>query len=196
VPLGSQATPSGANASVGIDVQCNAAQRAHTFRQRHLPELRVRSVQPKSHRCGCQRELLGRTHRHRTCGRPDESQSDLRHSRWCTSGSQHYSVVFLIVLGGNPGPEHTVSYPECPGATVVSGIIDTPQTWSGEILVVGDVTIASDLTILPGTQVFFDPLHDAQASGSDYSRCELILAGGTLTASGTAENRSSSHRPQ
>jgi hypothetical protein len=84
---------------------------------------------------------------------------------------------------GNPGPVQNFTY-NYPGATQVSGTISSAQTWSGTVLVVGDVTIAGSLTIAPGTTVLFDALHDSQASGNDRSRCELIV-NGSLNATGT-----------
>ncbi|MCX6872221.1 MAG: Ig-like domain-containing protein, partial [Verrucomicrobia bacterium] len=64
-----------------------------------------------------------------------------------------------------------------PGSTV----------WSGTVDVTGDVTIAvgETLTILPGTDVRFHT-GDANASGTDLNRTEIILNGGTLNATGTA----------
>jgi hypothetical protein len=73
------------------------------------------------------------------------------------------------------------------GATQVSGIIGSGQTWSGTVLVVGDVTVSGSLTIMPGTTVLFDALHDNQVSGSDHSRCELIV-NGSLNAAGTPDS--------
>ncbi|MEK6537116.1 MAG: right-handed parallel beta-helix repeat-containing protein, partial [Actinomycetota bacterium] len=89
------------------------------------------------------------------------------------------------VLGGSPGALQNLTYPAAGGAQIVSGTIDTAQTWSGTVLVVGDVTVVGSLTIAQGTTVLFDSLHDAQAGGSDRSRCELIVNGGSLTIAGT-----------
>ena len=90
--------------------------------------------------------------------------------------------------GGSPGSLHDFDY-SVPGTTaVVSGEVSDSQTWSGTVVVIGDVTIIGGgaLTILAGTEVLFDALHDAQASGSDRSRCELIVQGGSLLVDGTA----------
>jgi hypothetical protein len=85
---------------------------------------------------------------------------------------------------GNPGTVQNFSY-VYPGATQVSGTINSAQTWSGTMLVIGDVTVNGSLTIEPGTTVLFDALHDNQASGNDRSRCELII-NGSLNATGTS----------
>ena len=90
--------------------------------------------------------------------------------------------------GGSPGSPHNFDY-TVPGTTaVVSGEVSDSQTWSGKVVVIGDVTIigGGSLTIQPGTEVLFDALHDTQASGNDLSRCELIVQGGTLLVDGTA----------
>jgi hypothetical protein len=90
--------------------------------------------------------------------------------------------------GGSPGPLQSFDY-SVPGATqVVSGSVNGSQTWTGKIVVVGDVTVTGNLTIAAGTEVIFDALHDTQASGSDRSRCELILNGGSLLVNGTSGN--------
>ena len=87
---------------------------------------------------------------------------------------------------GNPGPLQTFTY-AVPGVTqVVSGNVDLSQTWSGTVLVVGDVTVTGNLTIMPGTTVMFDALHDTLTAGNDRSRSELILNGGSLNIAGTA----------
>ena len=93
------------------------------------------------------------------------------------------------VTGGSPGPAHNLDYTlYVPGAQVVSGLVDTTTTWSGKMLVVGDVTVTGDLTIAAGTQILFDPKHDARTGGTDGSRCEIILNGGSLTVAGTDAN--------
>ena len=85
---------------------------------------------------------------------------------------------------GNPGTLQYFTY-NYPGPAQVSGTINSSQIWSGTILVMGDVTVNGSLTIMPGTTVLFDALHDNQASGSDRSRCELIV-NGSLNAAGTS----------
>jgi parallel beta-helix repeat protein len=89
------------------------------------------------------------------------------------------------VVGGNPGPLQNYDYP-LPGVThTVAGVIAGTETWSGKVLVIGDVTVTGSLDIEPGTEVVFEHLHDTQTGGNDTSRSELILDGGTLTAEGT-----------
>ena len=90
------------------------------------------------------------------------------------------------VIGGNPGPLQTLPYP-VPGVTMTaSGALAGSTTWSGKVLVVGDVIVQGSLTIQPGTEIVFDPLHDATAGGADKNRCELIVDGGVLNVAGTA----------
>ena len=69
-----------------------------------------------------------------------------------------------------------------------SGPINANTTWSGNVRITGDVTVNSGatLTISPGTTVNFDFNSDDQVGGSNTSRCELIINGGTLNASGTS----------
>ncbi|MCP5533181.1 MAG: right-handed parallel beta-helix repeat-containing protein [Akkermansiaceae bacterium] len=90
------------------------------------------------------------------------------------------------VVGGSPGSLQTFSYPEAGVTRIVAGTLSGSESWSGKILVVGDLTITGSLTIDPGTEVVFEHLHDTQASGLDTSRSELILQGGSFTAIGTA----------
>jgi len=68
-----------------------------------------------------------------------------------------------------------------------SGIITSNEDWSDLVVVTGDVTIPSDVTVTiePGTSVRSLADFDAEASGADPSRCELIVQG-TLIAEGTA----------
>lgn len=73
---------------------------------------------------------------------------------------------------------------------VVSGPVEESQTWSGHVLVTGDVFIQPSvtLTIAPGTLVEFELLRDTNVSGWWLSRSELIVNGGNLVANGTPEN--------
>ncbi len=80
---------------------------------------------------------------------------------------------------GSPGPLQNFDYSGLGAGEVVSGYWKG-RTWSGRIAVIGDVTIMGNLTIAAGTEVLFDPLHDAAAGGIDASRSELILQGGSL----------------
>ncbi|MCB1134143.1 MAG: right-handed parallel beta-helix repeat-containing protein, partial [Verrucomicrobiae bacterium] len=90
------------------------------------------------------------------------------------------------VTGGSPGPLQSYNYPIPSVTQTVAGAIAGADTWSGKVLVIGDVTVTGSLTIEPGTEVVFEYLHDTQTAGTDTSRSELILDGGTLTAAGTA----------
>ena len=70
-----------------------------------------------------------------------------------------------------------------------SGEITNEVTWSGKVLVTGDVWIreGGKLTVQAGTQVLFDPLRDDQTGGKNSSLCEIIVAGGDLVVAGTPE---------
>ena len=61
----------------------------------------------------------------------------------------------------------------------VSGSLLESTTWSGDVLVRGDVTVSEDdtLWIAPGTNVMMSRIADAEASGRDTARCELIVEG-------------------
>jgi hypothetical protein len=88
--------------------------------------------------------------------------------------------------GGSPGPLQNFTYGLTGVTNVVSGTIDAAEIWSGTVLVVGDVAVTGPLTISAGTQVFFDALHDSLAAGTDRSRCELVVNGGSLVVAGTS----------
>ncbi len=74
-------------------------------------------------------------------------------------------------------------------AQTTSGTLTTDETWSGSILITGDVTVpdAISLTIMPGTLVEFTAISDDTSGGADSSRCELIVEG-ILTADGESGN--------
>jgi len=61
-------------------------------------------------------------------------------------------------------------------------VLPGDTTWSGEVLVTGDVTVpaGSTLTIEPGTTVRFAALSDNTAGGQDPERGELIVHGSLL----------------
>ncbi len=73
------------------------------------------------------------------------------------------------------------------GAETTSGVITVSETWSGEVMLTGDVVVAggATLTILPGTIVKAQPDADDQESGVDETLIEIIIEGGILDASGT-----------
>ncbi len=74
-------------------------------------------------------------------------------------------------------------------SSTFSGNIASNTTWNQNILITGDVTVPSGvtLTILPGTTVFFVSNSDDQASGFRTGQAEIIVHG-TLTAEGTESN--------
>jgi len=70
--------------------------------------------------------------------------------------------------------------------TEVSGTISTNTTWSGEILIVGDISVSSGvtLTVLPGTKVMFKHYRGYR---EPWKRLGMQVQG-TIYAVGTAEN--------
>ncbi len=70
-----------------------------------------------------------------------------------------------------------------------SGTIDSDTTWKRDVLITGDVSVASGvtLTINPGVDVYFTADSDDQSAGDDGSRCE-ILVNGRLLAQGTSSS--------
>ena len=94
------------------------------------------------------------------------------------------------VLSENPGSVQPFDYTRPGVGKVVTGPIVESQTWSGHVLVTGDVSIqpAATLIIEPGTLIEFELLRDTSVSGWWTSRAELIVAGGNLIANGTADN--------
>ncbi len=67
-----------------------------------------------------------------------------------------------------------------------SGILTEDETWSGTVVLTGDVTVpaGTTLTLSPGTTVRFTALSDDQAGGENSDRSELII-NGSLSAVGT-----------
>lgn len=74
---------------------------------------------------------------------------------------------------------------------VYSGLkINDTRTWSGTIIIEGDVTITEKgrLTIEPGTKILFKPQMDKANSGKDKTRSELIVKG-SLIVKGQMERK-------
>ncbi len=69
----------------------------------------------------------------------------------------------------------------------VTGILPGDTTWSGVVLMTGDVTVPADasLTIMPGTTVMAESYTDDQVSGNQLSLVSIEVLG-TLNARGTA----------
>ena len=72
-------------------------------------------------------------------------------------------------------------------ASTTSGPITNAETWSGTVLLTGDVTVRTNgsLTILPGSRIESTPRADDQVGGLHTSRIELIVDRGTFNAVGT-----------
>lgn len=74
---------------------------------------------------------------------------------------------------------------------VINGqVINKKETWSGKILIRGDVVIGKKghLVIEPGAQIEFAPHLDVTSSGKDKSRSELIVKG-VLIVKGQYDNK-------
>jgi len=101
------------------------------------------------------------------------------------SASLQQQFVFSAVYATDMTDASEFSYRT---VTTKSGVITTDETWSGEVLVTGDVVVASGatLTILPGSTIRFLPGFDDQASG-DYPSLTEIRVIGALIAVGTAQ---------
>lgn len=58
------------------------------------------------------------------------------------------------------------------------GVVDTSETWSGNIYLVGDVVIGADavVTVLAGTKLFYAP-YDIFNRGDDAEHTEIIVKG-------------------
>jgi hypothetical protein len=69
-----------------------------------------------------------------------------------------------------------------------SGRISGDETWIGDVLITGDITIGAGatLTIAPGSRVSFAADSDDQSSGEAVGLCEITVFG-TLNAAGTAQ---------
>jgi hypothetical protein len=78
------------------------------------------------------------------------------------------------------------------GQTTVlpGGELSGSNSWQGIIRIQGDIIIpaGSRLTIQPGTQILFDVSSDRTKSGTDKTRCEIIVRG-SLLARGQANNK-------
>lgn len=71
-----------------------------------------------------------------------------------------------------------------PALKLKDGVIEGQQTWSGEVRIDGVVTVkkTGQLTITPGTRIFFEPRDE---DGDGIGDAELLVEG-TLVAKGTA----------
>ena len=75
-------------------------------------------------------------------------------------------------------------------AQTTSGEISGTEVWSGTVELTGDITIpfGGDLTIQPGTRVLVATRDDTR-SGDNADKIEIRVAGGSLKAVGTPDNR-------
>lgn len=73
---------------------------------------------------------------------------------------------------------------------VRGGELSGTVNWQGTVRVEGDVIVANgaELNIAPGTKIIFSPQSDRTRSGTDKTRCELIIRG-KLTAQGQPDNK-------
>ncbi len=90
------------------------------------------------------------------------------------------------LVGGSGGSSESILYTTPDVTLQAAGEIATAQSWSGKILLTGDVRIVpgGTLTIQPGTLIVADFLRDSTVGGEDASRCELTVAGGQLLIQG------------
>ena len=116
-------------------------------------------------------------------------------------------TIFIILLGGyfiynNSSQEKSSLFVSNRN---ISGVINTDQTWSGNIYVTGDVNVKKGvtLTILPGTIVTVTAFSDDQQGGVDHphdppfpkdpdrkeTSSTVIQINGILNASGTPDNK-------
>lgn len=88
----------------------------------------------------------------------------------------NYSLLIILVI-------FTTSYTQV--QKIIGEKITGNVNWRGTIVIAGDVIIEqkSRLVIEPGTKVLFEPNQDLAKSGSDKTRCEIIVRG-TLIARG------------
>ncbi len=85
-----------------------------------------------------------------------------------------------------PGDSITVTIAK--GQQIRMGLLEEDETWDGEVILLGDVTVPAGmtLTIQPGTVVRSAAWQDGEVSGLDPNRTELMVLG-NLQANGTAE---------
>ena len=121
----------------------------------------------------------------------------------CIDYNCSYSQITPCCGNGICEPGET--YKECADDCEKTGNFEESEVWGGEILITGDVSIARDLTILPGTVVKFAVQDDQQdgwetpADGYNaldptrlisYGKTHSsLMVEGKLTAAGTLNNK-------
>jgi hypothetical protein len=82
--------------------------------------------------------------------------------------------LFSYNITIDPGYGHLVKITE-----VRTDTIKQNETWSGDVLMIGDVTVASNatLTLNDGTKIYVRPNYDYQGSGIDSTKSEVIVDG-------------------
>ena len=107
---------------------------------------------------------------------------------WTVTGDGNHTLLSRVIDGDGrietPGPGVTITIDSALPTT--SGALAADEEWSGEILITGDVTVPSGvtLTIAPGAVVLFQALNDDRGAGANGSRAELVV-NGTLSSEGT-----------
>jgi len=101
--------------------------------------------------------------------------------------SGHYTDTVTITSDG--GDSTLAISMDIPELITKTGRISEDETWIGDILITGDVTIdtGATLTIAPGSHVSFAAGSDDQDSGDAIGLCELTVLG-ELKATGTAQS--------
>jgi len=88
-------------------------------------------------------------------------------------------AVFILVMGSG------IVQPSLVAGATTSGYLSSDETWSGTVILTGDVTIPEGvtLTIMPGTTVMAKSFSDDQQSGNQTALVSLEVRG-TLIAQG------------
>jgi hypothetical protein len=106
---------------------------------------------------------------------------------WYAPGDGSYPIRSRVISGDYieaPAPAHLFTVDSTLPTT--SGSLTGDETWDGEVVLSGDVTVPEGLTLslAAGTTVRFQALSDDQGGGSDISRSELMVAGDLLVSGG------------
>jgi len=107
---------------------------------------------------------------------------------WTPPGSANYTLQCRVtdIDAGVQGAPGSINVDVIAANITTSGVLTTDETWSGVIVLTGDVTVPDGftLTIEEGTIVRATPQSDDQFGGLDASKIELIIEG-TLDLQGS-----------
>lgn len=115
----------------------------------------------------------------------DSFTSTQQHPTHTYETTEVYTVALTVRGLGSSDTQTRTNYIRAVDL-IRSGTLMTDETWSGIILITGDVTVPTGitLTILPDSVVFFAANSDDQSSGDFPTKTELVIRG-TLLAQGT-----------